>query len=169
MPALSSRMQKNRNTSILAEIRAYDLRCFLTAQTSGKPNSNDRLLCVIIQISWVTHHQNHPRLPMRWGVPCRKMAHLGGCVLIHISAILAEIWITSSITANSWAAAMTVGCGVPCPTSCGICLVVTNLSLKSDQLLAVFRLIERLWRTSDLFLRKRNKTGGCRWNRHWKK
>ena len=41
----------------------------------------------------------------------------------------------------------------PAPSSCGICLVVTNLSLKPEQLLEVFILIEKSWRAC-VFLKK---------------
>ena len=134
-----------------------------------KARSNDRLLCVIIKISWITHHQNHPWLPMHWEVPYRKIMHIGGCALIHISATRAEIWITTSITASITATSERLLwlCGRTCPTSCGICLVVTNLPLKPDQLLEVFILIERLWRTTGFFKEKgRNTAGGCQWSQH---
>ena len=124
-----------------------------------KASSNDRLLTVIIKISLITHHQNHPLQAICWGVSYRKIMHIGGCTLIHISAILTEIWITASIKASITATSERPLwlCGVPYPSSCGVCLVVTNLPLKPDQLLEVFRLIERLWRTCGLFLKK--KTG----------
>ena len=100
MPALSNCKQKLAIISFLSEIRADELWVFSEHADGWKASSNDRWLWVIIKISWISHHQNHPLFQMLWGVSYRKITHFGGCALAHISAILAEIWIKTSITAS---------------------------------------------------------------------
>ena len=108
---------KISNPSILADIQADGLWCFWPRRWVGSKFQWQPSLRYL-KISWITHNQDHARFPMRWGVPYRKITHLGGFVLIHISVILAEIWITASMMACKTATSerQLWMCGVPCPS-----------------------------------------------------